>query len=267
MKKHIVLHIVSGILIAVLLMIGFSLKNTIQLLEGQLAESNVSNDLSYEENLELKQEIKTLNDQVADYENQLTLNDNRIAMLIEDMEWDAYYERMGNLYTSNKLTYSRRLIEFLAKAYEDEKDYFKFYGADDQAMYVRPSYYLPVQGESLMEQLEYMADALSKYTFSGQIIVVEGIEVIDGKKIANIDLRDPEGYEGAFIRNFLQGSTGGIMTADRLIETFLQRETELDDWVDGIRFYYEGERGWISDHDPSICRYTYFRDGTSVEDE
>lgn len=267
MKKHIVLHIISGILIAILLMVGFSLKNTILLLEVEVSELETQKQSLEEEAAALQQEKNNLSDQITSNENMISVRDNQIAELNKDIESDNYYRRMKSLYTSNRGMYSRELIELLATAYQSKKGYFKFYGPDDQAMYVRPSYYLPVQGDDVMEQLEFIADSLIKYTFTGQIIVVEGIEVIDGKKIANIDIRDPEGYEGAFTMNFLMGSTAGIMTADTLIETFLQRETELDEWVDGIHFSYEGERDWISDHDPSICRYTYYRDGTSVEDE
>lgn len=264
MKKHIVLHLISSVLIIVLLIIGFSWRSSMIVLETQLNEKTIEwNDLG-----------ETVEAYEKNHQELLNLLDNKnaeIELLKTTMEknlWEKQYYQESHAYTSKRNSSYLQLIELLASDDGGKENVLAFYGPDDQAMYVRPSFYLPVPKEqTVKEQLDFIADMLATYVFIGQEFVVEGIEDIDGKRIANIDIRNPADDDDAFIVYYLGGSASGVMTADTLIETFLQRESQLNSWVDGIHFSYEGTRDWIADHDPSICRYTYYRNGEAIEDE
>jgi len=263
MRKHIILHIISGILIVVLLTVGFTWKNDII----ELTETNRHKD---EELFSLQNEIIESN-ALLDANNSTidslkTENDSLLGKL-EDESYLKDYNTI-RYYHLNRSSYLRgTLIKSLSnELLEYKKDYHVIYGSDDQAEHTELAYIIdPKSDLDLKGQLDWIAENLMNYSFAGYIIDVIEIEEIDGKKIAHIDLKEPENQEHGWSVNFFMGSSQGSITAEILIESFLQKEIESP-WIDGVYFSYEGNRDWITDHDPALCRYIYFRDGTSIED-
>jgi hypothetical protein len=93
------------------------------------------------------------------------------------------------------------------------------------------------------------------------------IEEVNNKKIAVINLEESKENQGikddgklkamTWATHYLQGSAGGSMTSETLIETLLQRE-HTGEWIDGVRFLYNG--GPCDDHfqhSPNLMRVNY----------
>ncbi len=123
---------------------------------------------------------------------------------------------------------------------------------------------------SLLQKLTLVAQDLSQEVFQGRIIEVVSVRTEQGKIVATIDLQErpefsaawrahadeqksdkpvPVGYQESWRGGAFQGSTGGYATQYALVETFLQRN-KPGEWVDGIRFLYEGQpmRDYDFDH-------------------
>lgn len=90
---------------------------------------------------------------------------------------------------------------------------------------------------SLEDKLKKLGQALSEKVFDKLPIELKSIDTIDGKKIATINLKD--NGDSKWTLKF-QGSTGGQMTSDSLLETFLQVKYS-GEWIDGVKFLYNGE--------------------------
>ncbi|HHV45358.1 MAG TPA: hypothetical protein GXX53_00395 [Tissierellia bacterium] len=102
----------------------------------------------------------------------------------------------------------------------------------------------------LNEKLRGIGNKLSQYCFNGLPIELEYIKDIEGKKVAVINLRESYINEGldiedkvgyTWLDDYFQGSTGGMQTYIRLVETFLQRDYK-GEWIDGVEFLYEGSK-------------------------
>lgn len=95
---------------------------------------------------------------------------------------------------------------------------------------------------SLDEKLTELTAALSKKVFKLPM-VYKGIEDVFGQRIAVIDLMesDKEDAEVTWSGLYFQGSTGGMVTSVSLTESILQMDY-LGDWVDGVKFLYEGQK-------------------------
>ncbi len=89
--------------------------------------------------------------------------------------------------------------------------------------------------DSLENRVQCLADSVSKDYFSGLPIKVKSIDSVDGKKIATINLVD--GDNNSSWKDHFQGSTGGQITTDTLIENFLQVSYK-GEWIDGVTFLY-----------------------------
>ncbi len=89
--------------------------------------------------------------------------------------------------------------------------------------------------DSLENKLQNLANEVSKDYFNGLPIEVKSIDTIDGKEIATINLVD--GQDGSSWIEHFQGSTGGQITTNTLIENFLQIGYK-GQWIDGVTFLY-----------------------------
>ncbi|AQS09224.1 hypothetical protein CLOBY_13470 [Clostridium saccharobutylicum] len=92
---------------------------------------------------------------------------------------------------------------------------------------------------SLESKLKALSKAVSEKNFNKLPIEIKSIDTKNGKKIATINLVD----DGAnkWLPKF-QGSTGGTLTANTLIENFLQSNNKSNlKWIDGVRFLYNGK--------------------------
>lgn len=93
--------------------------------------------------------------------------------------------------------------------------------------------------KSLKDKLTELSNAISKTNFDGLNLTVTSIDTVDGKKVATINLTDSENK--SWVQKF-QGSTGGQVTANTLIENYLQTNNKLNyEWIDGIKFLYNNE--------------------------
>ena len=90
---------------------------------------------------------------------------------------------------------------------------------------------------SLDNKLKELGNALSEKVFDKLPIELKSIDTIDGKKIATINLKD--NGDSKWTLKF-QGSTGGQITSDSLVETFLQVKYS-GEWIDGVKFLYNDE--------------------------
>lgn len=105
---------------------------------------------------------------------------------------------------------------------------------------------------SIEKKLTLIANELSKTQFENLPIEVQGIEEIDGKKIAIINLLEKEQSDEQG-KNWIQylnaGSTGSRMTLIVFEESFLQKDL-AQEWIDGIKIIHEGENIEEMDHFP-----------------
>ncbi|MCH4889465.1 hypothetical protein EZV73_17930 [Acidaminobacter sp. JC074] len=264
MKRHIILHITSGVLILVLLIVGFSLRSDIENLSITLQSKDEHLAQLDDKIMDLDAELKLTKETLNEAEAEKLVLENKLKNDELANQYDSM--RFYHLYRSS---YQREnLIKQLSNdLIKYKEDYLIIYGSDDQAQEVELAYFIDYDKElSLVEQLKWIADNMSEYSFAGYPIELVAIEDIEGKKIAHVDLREPENQENGWSVNFFMGSSQGIMTADTLVESFLQKDRELDEWIDGVYFSYQGKRDWITDHDPALCLYTYYRDGSRLED-
>lgn len=109
--------------------------------------------------------------------------------------------------------------------------------------------------EDLNKVLDILANELSKQVFEGLTIDVEEVKVINGKKIAIINLKEDSNLSVGWESNFLQGSTGAAITDITLKETFLQKGY-TGEWLDGIQIFYEGKAPEF-DHMPHLGDIIY----------
>lgn len=93
---------------------------------------------------------------------------------------------------------------------------------------------------SLEDKLKELSKTVSEKKFDKLTINVKSIDTIDGKKVATIDLADSS--TNKWIQKF-QGSTGGAVTSNTLIENFLQSNNKSKgEWIDGVQFLYNNEK-------------------------
>lgn len=95
------------------------------------------------------------------------------------------------------------------------------------------------ESASLKDKLTQLAESVSDNNFDGLPIEIKSIDTVDGKKIATINLADSGNK--TWVQKF-QGSTGGQVTANTLIENFLQTNNKSNtEWIDGVKFLYNNE--------------------------
>ena len=95
------------------------------------------------------------------------------------------------------------------------------------------------ENASLKDKLTQLAESVSDNNFDGLPIEIKSIDTGDGKKSATINLTDSGNK--TWVKKF-QGSTGGQVTANTLIENFLQTNNKSNtEWIDGVKFLYNNE--------------------------
>lgn len=92
---------------------------------------------------------------------------------------------------------------------------------------------------SLEDKLKALSKEVSEKRFDKLPIELKSIDTVNGKKVATINLTDSSTKK--WVQKF-QGSTGGAITANTLIENFLQSNTKSKgEWIDGVKFLYNNE--------------------------
>ena len=89
---------------------------------------------------------------------------------------------------------------------------------------------------SLEDKLKALSKEISEKKFDKLPIEVKSIDTVKGKKVATINLTDSSTQK--WVPKF-QGSTGGAVTSNTLIENFLQSNNKSrGEWIDGVKFLY-----------------------------
>ncbi len=123
------------------------------------------------------------------------------------------------------------------KEEKESKITLSIYNEDADTMELKEIATIEVNEKSSLEdKLKDLSKSLSEKTFDKLPIEVKSIDTVDGKKIATINLTDSN---NEWVQKF-QGSTGGQVTSDSLIETFLQVKAK-GEWIDGVKFLYKNE--------------------------
>lgn len=130
------------------------------------------------------------------------------------------------------------------------KDTLSIYSVDPNTMEIKQNSTVEVNADdSLNDKLSKLANAISKSDFNSLPIEIKSIDTINGKKVATINLSETSANKGVTNpselkspnwRSNFQGSAGGQITSDSLLETFLQIQYK-GEWIDGVRFLYENE--------------------------
>ncbi|EKQ53782.1 MULTISPECIES: hypothetical protein [unclassified Clostridium] len=129
------------------------------------------------------------------------------------------------------------------KADEDakvNKIKLSIYNIDENSLEPNESSTIEVNANlSLEDKLKELSKAVSEKKFDNLPIEVKSISTVNGKKVAIINLTD--GSNSKWVPKF-QGSTGGAVTANTLIENFLQSNNKSKgEWIDGVKFLYNNQ--------------------------
>ncbi len=93
---------------------------------------------------------------------------------------------------------------------------------------------------SLDDKLKQLCKTLSERKFDNLSLEVKSIDTVNGKKVATINLADANNKKWS---QKFQGSTGGAVTTNTLIENFLQSSNKSrGEWIDGVKFLYNNEK-------------------------
>ncbi|WP_244833070.1 hypothetical protein [Clostridium sp. BJN0001] len=129
------------------------------------------------------------------------------------------------------------------------------YTEDANSMELQQSKAIEInENASLSDKLKYLADGISKNNFDSLPIEVKSIDKVGDKTIATINLKDPSNKKNAWYQ-MLQGSTGGQITSDTLIETFIQTKYK-GEWIDGVTFLMNGAK-IEAEHAPTLSDTVY----------
>ena len=119
---------------------------------------------------------------------------------------------------------------------------------------------------TLEDRLTVFAQRLSLKEFKSLPIELAEITEIDGKKVAVFNLKENEENisesdwskykEPSWANNFFQGSAGGSWTCYTLQTTMLQPDYD-GEWIDGVKFLYNGEENKYFQHIEGIDRIKY----------
>lgn len=119
---------------------------------------------------------------------------------------------------------------------------------------------------TIEKRLKVIADNLSHTEFNNLPIELIDITEVDGKKIATFNLKENEEninkdnlneYTGtSWVSNFFQGSAGGSWTCYTLQTTMLQPDYD-GEWIDGVKFLYNGEENKNFQHIEGIDKIKY----------
>jgi len=114
------------------------------------------------------------------------------------------------------------------------------YSVDENSLEPNESSTIEVnESLSLEDKLKELAKTVSEKKFDKLPIEVKSIDTVNGKKVATINLADSG--TNKWVTKF-QGSTGGSVTANTLIENFLQSNNKSKgEWIDGVKFLYNNE--------------------------
>lgn len=135
---------------------------------------------------------------------------------------------------------SKKANETTSDTKKVNKVKLSIYSIDDNSLEPNESGTIEVnENSTLQDKLKELAKAVSEKKFDNLPIEVKSIDTVNGKKVATINLTDSNNKK--WVPKF-QGSTGGSVTANTLIENFLQSNNKSKgEWIDGVKFLYNNE--------------------------
>ncbi|WP_238860587.1 hypothetical protein [Clostridium sp. YIM B02569] len=135
---------------------------------------------------------------------------------------------------------SKKANEATSDTKKVNKVKLSIYSIDDNSLEPNESGTIEVnENSTLQDKLKELAKAVSEKKFDNLPIEVKSIDTVNGKKVATINLTDSNNKK--WVPKF-QGSTGGSVTANTLIENFLQSNNKSKgEWIDGVKFLYNNE--------------------------
>ncbi|WP_408956355.1 hypothetical protein [Natroniella sp. ANB-PHB2] len=156
---------------------------------------------------------------------------------------------------------------------ELEVTIFPIYGSDERYDDTEVNFYIQIADDlELLEKLQVIANRLSRFRFDFLPIKVIEIEEENGRDIAVINLEEHQwnrnkdelptfrGNAGiTWYLDYFQGAADGHFTSVTLINSFLQPEYERD-WIDGVKFLYQGEPIREEDWDTVALEGIFYRD-------
>lgn len=144
------------------------------------------------------------------------------------------------------------------------KIYSKDINTDKEIILEEFGFYKEV--DTIEKKLNVIASKLSSGEFKILPIELMEIEEIDGKKVATFNLKENEENIGetdlskysspSWANDFFQGSAGGGWTCYTLQTTMLQPDYD-GEWIDGVRFLYNGEENKYFQHIEGLDRIKY----------
>ncbi len=213
--------------------------------------------------------LQNLMQKEKNYEAEIELYKIKLNEITVEGERIEVWQQMKNDLAKHDAYRSKELVKIIRKLNDDNVGKtIDIYSGDDNYQEIETWYELPYDDSAkLKSNLEMIAIYLSEYSFGGYPIEVVNVAEVDNEKIAYIDISDPDKYDNAWVVNFFGGSTAGYITSEVLINSFLQKDNDYEVWIDAVRFTFEGENGYITDHDPSLFNAIYYRDGNIIYDE
>lgn len=130
------------------------------------------------------------------------------------------------------------------KPKEDAKETkikLSIYNIDDNTLEPNEASTIEVNEKATLDdKLKQLCKALSEKKFDNLSLELKSIDTVNGKKVATINLTDSSSKKWS---QKFQGSTGGAVTSNTLIENFLQSSNKSrGEWIDGVKFLYNNEK-------------------------
>lgn len=161
------------------------------------------------------------------------LNDEIVALKEENKNLIKENEELKQAYNDNNKDKKSEVVSL--PVYTINEDNYQLIEVED--------YIQVYTNTSMEEKLNSIAQYLSKSHFTNLPIEIVKIE----DNIAYINLKEDSNNKYNWSNYYFQGSYGGMKTATKLIETFLQRNYK-GEWIKGVRFMYNDQIDWEFEH-------------------
>ena len=124
-------------------------------------------------------------------------------------------------------------------------DELYIYEGDEYGEDLEVGKYLKVESKlSTEEKIEIIVEELQE-RFSDIEIEIKGYRNVVNKKVLILDLKDRERPVGSYLN---AGSTGSRINLGIIVNSVLQNEKNIDNWIDGLKIMVNGEENIEGEH-------------------
>lgn len=201
----------------------------------------------------LQKEVVNLKQDVSNYETDIQSVQKNTEQLNKSL---SFYQNAYEL-ESSRLSVTQNLLAQQVAHVDGKNELAMIYSGELGGSEFIYAYI--AKEETLEANIEKIAHYLSTYTFDGLSIEVLRIEDDNSKQIAYIDLVDSEDARSTWLASFFQGSELGYFTSHTIVESFLQNNRDIGEWIDGIKLTYNGKSGEIADHVGGLFNNVHLR--------